>query len=91
MKTITLKNIKPKSSFAKVAQAAQTFAKVNHALVRFTMGPADARQTFVASPNKPLATLVWEWSKSTAGQMVKKASRKAKATKIPAAAQLFEW
>jgi hypothetical protein len=85
MKTITLKNIKPKSSFVKVAEAAITYSRTNNALVRFAMGPANARQTFVASPKKPLATLVWEWSRSTAGLAVKKASRKAKATEIPAA------
>ena len=85
MKTITLRNIKPRSSFLKVAEQAQACAKIGRQIVRFTMGPANARQTFVASPNKPVATLVWEWSKCPAGMMVKRASRKAKAV-IPEAA-----
>jgi hypothetical protein len=78
MKTITLKNIKPKLSFATAAGIAVNLAQLNHSLVRFTMGPKGARQTFVASPKKPVATLVWEWSRSTAGQMAEQVRRKAK-------------
>jgi hypothetical protein len=78
MRTITLKNINPRASFVKVAQAAQFEAKGSRVMVRFAMGPASARQTFVASPKKPLATLVWEWSKSAAGLMVKRAARRSK-------------
>jgi hypothetical protein len=76
MKNITLKDIKPKSSFAKVAQAAVDLARSDRALVHFTMGPKGARQTFTASPKKPLATLVWEWARCPAGMMVKRAQRK---------------
>lgn len=86
MKNITLKNINPRSSFIRVAQAAQAEAKGSHVMVRFTMGPKGARQTFVASPKKPVATLVWEWSKSKAGQMVKAAQRKAKPAASPESA-----
>ena len=82
MKTITLKNINPRSSFVKVAQAAQLESKGSRVHVRFTMGPASARQTFVASPNKPLSTLVWEWSKSTPGLMVKTSAARSRKPKV---------
>jgi len=78
MRTITLKNLAPRSSFVKVAEFARNEARRERAIVRFAMGPANARQTFVASPNKPLATLIWEWSKSPAGLAPKRAPRKAK-------------
>ena len=84
MKTITLKNINTRSGFLKVAQAAVDLSRGQRALVRFTMGPTNARQTFTASPKKPVATLVWEWSKSPAG-MVTKRTRKVSALGIAAA------
>lgn len=65
MKTQTLKNINSKSPFINVARAAVDLARREHSLVRFEMGPAKRRQTFVASPKKPLATLVWEWARTT--------------------------
>jgi len=70
MKTITLKKINRKLSFARIASAAVAMARTNRVLVRFEMGPAEHRQTFVASPRKPLATLCWEWARSTPGMMV---------------------
>jgi hypothetical protein len=85
MKTITLKNINRKLSFATIAGAARQISRDGRVIVRFTMGPASARQTFVASPKKPLATLVWEWSKSKAGQMVKRAPRRTTSLGIAAA------
>lgn len=75
MKTITLKNINRKSSFARIAEAATVFAHTNKALVRFEMGPAKHRQTFVASPKKSVSTLCWEWAKSTPGMMAAKARK----------------
>ena len=76
MKTITLKNINTRQGFARVADLATDISKDRRALVRFTMGPAGHRQTFVASPKKPLATLVWEWSKSAAGLAAERTKRK---------------
>jgi hypothetical protein len=76
MNTITLKDIKPKASFLTVASHAAHFAKQSHCLVRFAMGPKGRRQTFVASPKKPVATLVWEWARSPGGQAVKRVQRK---------------
>ena len=77
MKNITLKNINRKLAFATVANAARQTARTQRCLVRFTMGPKGARQTFTASPKKPLATLVWEWSRSKAGMMARQPARKA--------------
>lgn len=81
MKTITLKNINRKSSFARVAQSAVDMAKQNRAIVRFEMGPADNRAMFVASPKKSVSTLCWEWAKSVPGMLAAKAQKAARLRK----------
>ena len=85
MKNITLKNINRKLAFATVASAACQKSRLERALVHFTMGPIGARQTFTASPKKPLATLVWEWAGSKAGMMARRPSRKVTSLGIAAA------
>ena len=82
MKTITLRNIKSKASFTKIAELAADIAQNKRVLVRFTMGGKLAR-TFTASPKKPLATLIWEWATSPAGLAAKKSTRKTKPVVSP--------
>lgn len=87
MKIQTLKNLNRKLTFNTIATAATAIAKAQKTLVRFHMGPEAHRQVFVAGPRKPLATLNWEWSRSTGGILAKAASqkRKVKAVKVAAA------